>query len=76
MGISLKVKQMKDRYPDVLEVALFSDKGVEITSMTKSESSIHLATESRTSTGVSMNSSSKESSDHSGDLAPEDTTKG
>ena len=78
MSISLKVKHLKDRYPEVLEVSLFIGKGVQRgTSITKSESSLHTGgTESYTSTGDSMDSSLEDSRDDSEDLRQEDSGKG
>jgi hypothetical protein len=73
IGTSLKISQIKQRYPDVLEVALFTGKGSSVAPVSMSSGSLHLSTGSR-STPMSMVSSSKPPSEDSG-VEGEDTPK-
>lgn len=65
IGTSIKINQIKQQYPDVLEVALFTGKGAIIHPVSMSSGSLHLSTGSG-STPISMVSSSKPPSEDSG----------
>jgi hypothetical protein len=73
IGTSIKISQIKQQYPDVLEVALFIGKEYSIAPVSMSSSSLHLSTGSR-STPISMVSSSKPPSEDSG-VEGEETPK-